>query len=139
MKERIGKSAFPQYASLLTTCIDTKSKNQDITIKAKNAHKFNISFTILENPLISASMSEEVTIRIIGPEGEVLSTTNPTLTNKKDVYSLKQEISFDGSAMTEKWAFPQSGNVDQKLKKGRYTTQLWSRGLLKLSNTFELK
>jgi hypothetical protein len=45
---------------------------------------------------------------------------------------------FDGSKQKVSFKFPLKGELDRKLKKGQYTTELWTGGLLRQKNTFEL-
>lgn len=138
LRDRVARGAFPQYGTLVSIGVQKKDNDQVETYKAKNIERFRITFDVLENPLIREPIEEEVTIRIIGPEGEVLSTSNASLTDKNKVFSLKQTIVSDGENNKVKWYFPASGNLSQKLKKGKYTTELWSRDLLRQKNTFEL-
>lgn len=138
MKERMARGALPQYGTLLSTGIAKKGDQQVETNKIKGVEKIKITFDVLDNPLIKDPVEEEITIRIIGPEGDVLSTNNAKLADVSAVYSLKQTIISDGEMHKVKWYYPQSGKIDAKLKKGRYTTELWARGLLKQKNTFEL-
>jgi predicted nuclease with TOPRIM domain len=136
MKDRISRGALPQYGTLMSTGIAKKGDQQVETFKVKGVEKLKISFDVLDNPLIREPVEEEVTIRIIGPEGEVLCS-NPALADKSKLFSLKQTIISDGEMHKVKWYYPQTGTIG-KLKKGRYTTELWARGLLKQKNTFEL-
>lgn len=138
LKDRISLGAYPQYGTLLSFGLTKKGEETLETFKAKSVEKFKITFDVLDNPLIREPIEEEVTIRIIGPEGEVFSTSNATLVDKSKVFSIRQTIISDGEMHKVKWYFPQTGNIDQKLKKGKYTTELWSRGLLRQKNTFEL-
>jgi len=136
MRDRISRGAFPQYGTLLSTGIAKKGDQQVETFKSKGVEKLKISFDVLDNPLIREPVEEEVTIRIIGPEGEVLCT-NPALADKSKLFSLKQTIISDGEMHKVKWYYPPTGTIG-KMKKGKYTTELWARGLLKQKNTFEL-
>lgn len=138
LKDRVSKGAIPQYGTLLTSGIVKKGTEQIETYKSKGIEKLKITFDVLDNPLIREPVEEEVTIRIIGPEGQVLSTNNATLADKSSVYTLKQTIISDGEMHKVKWYFPSSGNISSKLPKGKYTTELWSRGMMKQKNTFEL-
>ncbi|MBL7812168.1 MAG: hypothetical protein JNL57_08090 [Bacteroidetes bacterium] len=138
MKDRIARGAIPQFGTLITAGIAKKGDQQVESTKAKSIEKLKITFDVLDNPLIKEPVEEEVTIRLIGPEGEVLSTSNQKLADKSSVYSLKQTIISDGEMHKVKWYYPTSGTVAGKLKKGKYTTELWSRQLLKQKNTFEL-
>ena len=108
------------------------------TNKAKSSEKLRVSFDVLENSFIKEPAEEEVTIRIIGPEGEVLSSGNKGLADKSSLFSIKQTIISDGEKNVVKWYYPASGTLAGKLKKGKYSTELWTRGLLKQKNTFEL-
>ena len=138
MKERINKGAIPQFGSLLTTGMGKKGDMQIETTKAKSAEKLRVSFDVIENSFIKEPIEEEVTIRIIGPEGEVLSSGNKGLADKSSLFSIKQTIISDGEKNVVKWYYPSSGTLAGKLKKGKYSTELWTRGLLKQKNTFEL-
>lgn len=138
MKERINKGAIPQFGSLLTTGIGKKGDLQVETTKAKGAEKLRVSFDVIENSFIKEPTEEEVTIRIIGPEGEVLTAGNKGFADKSSLFSIKQTIISDGEKNVVKWYYPSSGTLAGQLKKGKYSTELWTRGLLKQKNTFEL-
>ena len=88
--------------------------------------------------MVMEIVEEEVTIRLIDPDGGVLSSTNKRLQDKSQVYTVKEVIKFDGALQKVKVNFPPSGTLKGKLKKGKYTTELWTRGLLRQKNTFTL-
>jgi prefoldin subunit 5 len=139
MKDRVTRGAVPQFGTLMTAGIGKKGNQQIETYKFKSIEKFKISFDVLENPLIKEPVEEEISIRIIGPDGEVLTGAgNKGLMDKGTVISMKQTIVADGEMHKMKWYYPGSGTLTGKLKKGRYSTELYSRGLLKLKNTFDL-
>lgn len=136
LKDRVTRGAVPQYGSLLTSGITKKGDQQVETFKAKSVQRLKITFDILDNSLIREPVEEEVTIRIIGPEGEVLCT-NPNLTDKSKLFSIRQTITCDGEGHPVKWYYPNTGTTG-KLKKGKYTTELWARDKIMVKNTFEL-
>jgi predicted RNase H-like nuclease (RuvC/YqgF family) len=138
MKDRMNKGAIPQFGTLLTVGIGKKGGNQVENSKAKSAEKLRVTFDVLENSFIKEPVEEEVTIRIIGPEGEVLTSGNKGFADKSSLFSIKQTIISDGEKNVVKWYYPASGTLAGKLKKGKYSTELWTRGLLKQKNTFEL-
>lgn len=135
LKERLEKGAMPQFGTLITTSFEPKGGE---TYESKKVDKFKVTFDVLENPMTTSPVEEEVTIRIIDPNGGVLSSTNKTLEDKSKVYTIKQTITFDGAVQKVKWSFPGKGSLLGKLGKGRYITELWTRGLLRQKNTFEL-
>lgn len=135
LKERLEKGAMPQFGTLITMSYDPKGGE---TYKSKKVDRFKVTFDVLENPMVTTPVEEEVTIRIIDPNGGVMSEKNKTLEDKSKVFTIKQTISFDGAVQKVKWSFPGKGSLLGKLGKGRYITELWTRGLLRQKNTFEL-
>jgi hypothetical protein len=136
LKQRLEKGAMPQFGTLITISYNAKG---DEVYKASKIDRFKITFDVLENPMVTTPVDEEVTIRILAPNGVVLSSTNKTLQDVSTISTLKQTISFDGALQKVKWAYPGSkGSLVGKLNKGRYITELWTRGLLRQKNSFEL-
>ena len=139
LKDRLDKGARPQFGALLVTGLYDKKGIMTETMKSKTVDKIRVTFDVLENPMVTQPLEEEVMIRIIDPNGGVLSTTNSKLTNKSKVTSLKQTIQFDGALQKVKWSFPEKGLLTGKLMKGKYTAELWTRGLMRQKNNFTLE
>lgn len=139
LKDRLDKGARPQFGALLVTGLYDKKGIMTETMKAKSVDKIRVTFDVLENPMVTQPLEEEVTIRIIDPNGGVLSTTNTKLTDKSKVTSLKNTIQFDGALQKVKWSFPEKGLLTGKLMKGKYTAELWTRGLMRQKNNFTLE
>ena len=138
LKDRLERGARPQFGALLTTGLMQKKGQREPSTSAKSLEKLMITFDILENPLVTSVVEEQIVIRIIDPNGAVLSTTNKSLQDKSTVVSLNETIQFDGALQKVKWYFPQKGTLEGRLTKGKYTCELWTRGLLRQKNTFEL-
>ncbi len=139
LKDRLDKGARPQFGALLVVGLYDKKGIMTETMKAKSIDKIRVTFDVLENPMVTQPLEEEVIIRIIDPNGGVLSTTNTKLTDKSKVTSLKQTIQFDGALQKVKWSFPEKGLITGKLSKGKYTAELWTRGLMRQKNNFTLE
>lgn len=139
LKDRLDKGARPQFGALLVTGLYDKKGIMSETMKAKSVEKIRVTFDVLENPMVTQPLEEEVIIRIIDPNGGVLSTTNAKLTDKSKVTSLKNTIQFDGALQKVKWSFPEKGLLTGKLMKGKYTAELWTRGLMRQKNNFTLE
>ena len=139
LKDRLDKGARPQFGALLVTGLYDKKGIMTETMKAKSVDKIRVTFDVLENPMVIQPLEEEVIIRIIDPNGGVLSTTNTKLTDKSKVTSLKNTIQFDGALQKVKWSFPDKGLLTGKLMKGKYTAELWTRGLMRQKNNFTLE
>ncbi|MBM3937101.1 MAG: hypothetical protein FJ333_00400 [Sphingomonadales bacterium] len=139
LKDRLDKGARPQFGALLVSGLYDKKGIMSETMKAKSVEKIRVTFDVLENPMVTQPLEEEVIIRIIDPNGGVLSTTNTKLTDKSKVTSLKNTIQFDGALQKVKWSFPEKGLLTGKLMKGKYTAELWTRGLMRQKNNFTLE
>ncbi|MBM3438625.1 MAG: hypothetical protein FJX91_05780 [Bacteroidetes bacterium] len=139
LKDRLDKGARPQFGALLVAGLYDKKGIISETMKAKSVEKIRVTFDVLENPMVIEPLEEEVIIRIIDPNGGVLSTTNTKLTDKSKVTSLKNTIQFDGALQKVKWSFPEKGLLTGKLMKGKYTAELWTRGLMRQKNNFTLE
>jgi len=139
LKDRLDKGARPQFGALLVAGLYDKKGIMSETMKAKSVEKIRVTFDVLENPMVTEPLEEEVIIRIIDPNGGVLSTTNTKLTDKSKVTSLKNTIQFDGALQKVKWSFPEKGLLTGKLMKGKYTAELWTRGLMRQKNNFTLE
>ncbi len=139
LKDRLDKGARPQFGALLVTGLFDKKGVMTETMKAKSIDKIRVTFDVLENPMVIQPLEEEVVIRIIDPNGGVLSTTNTKLTDKSKVNSLKNTIQFDGALQKVKWSFPDKGLLTGKLMKGKYIAELWTRGLMRQKNNFTLE
>jgi hypothetical protein len=138
LKDRLERGAIPQFGALITSPYDKKKRLES---RARKITEFLVTYDMLENPMVTELVDEEVTIRLIDPDGGVLSTNNKRLQDKSKVFSLQESVTFDGALQKVKLRFPPRGrgSLKGKLKKGRYTTELWTRGLLRQKNTFTLK
>lgn len=138
LKDRLDRGARPQFGALLINGLMDKKGMLMLTDKAKTVAKLQINFDVLENPLVTQPIEEEVIIRIIDPNGNVV-TTNAKLTDKSKLASMNNTITFDGALQKVKWTYPEKGVLTGKLLKGKYVAELWTRGLMRQKNNFTLE
>ncbi len=138
LKDRLDRGARPQFGALLINGLMDKKGMLMLTDKAKTVAKLQINFDVLENPLVTQPIEEEVIIRIIDPNGNVV-TTNAKLTDKSKLASMNNTITFDGGLQKVKWTYPEKGVLTGKLLKGKYVAELWTRGLMRQKNNFTLE
>jgi TolA-binding protein len=134
MRGVIEKGRAAQFGPVLSYGIRTVKGAQEETFKSKQVEKLKITFDIVENPLVEQPIEQEVKLRILGPEGEVLSKNTTQLMDKSEVYSIKETIVFDGGHQKIKLYFSQA-----TFKKGKYTVELWSDNVIRQKNTFVLE
>ncbi len=134
MKDKISKGQSLQFGPVLTFGIRNKNGQQEETFKSKSIDRLKITFDIIQNPLIEQPVEQEVKIRIVGPEGEILTKDNKSLADKSTLYSLKETIVFDGEQQKVKLYFTAAA-----FKKGKYSVELWTDDTMKQKNTFTLE
>jgi len=134
MKDKISKGQSLQFGPVLTFGIRNKNGQQEETFKAKSIDRLKITFDIVQNPLIEQPIEQELKIRIVGPEGEILTKDNKSLSDKSSLYSLKETVVFDGEQQKVKLYFSAAA-----FKKGKYTVELWTDDTMKQKNTFTLE
>ncbi len=69
LKDRLDKGARPQFGALLVTGLYDKKGIMTETMKSKSVDKIRVTFDVLENPMVTQPLEEEVIIRIIDPNG----------------------------------------------------------------------
>jgi flagellar basal body-associated protein FliL len=102
--------------------------------KAKKVEKLRITFDILGNKLTDKTIEKEYVVRIKNPDGIILSNDNKTVRNSDDVFTVKESISFNGTAQKIKIDFTQEPNF----KKGKYNVELKEGEEVKHTFSFEL-
>lgn len=137
LTQKVNIAAEPIFGAITAISgYDKKGKFVESS-KAKKIKKLSIEISVTQNPLTNKPVTKEVKVKIIGPEGEILSKTkdNPNLTDKANIFSATRMITFDGKAMSDKFSYTQEAGY----KKGNYKVQLWCDGVLKTSSEFTLE
>jgi hypothetical protein len=95
------------------------------TDKAKATEKIKTCFTLLENPLTDKG-SKTIYLRIVGPDGNALSTISQTITYRGMAinFTAKQTINFDNRETEICFYWTKGAAYD----KGAYTAEIYSEG-----------
>ncbi len=134
LTDKVTIAAEPNVGPVIVTPMYNK-KGIDMPIyKAKKVEKLVITFDVLGNQLTEKMVEKTYSVRVIDPDGIVLSNDNGTLRDSKDVYTIKEDISFDGTQKKIKKDFKQ----EPKFKKGRYKVELKDGDEVKNTFSFEL-
>lgn len=102
--------------------------------KAKEVDFLDLSFDVYENKLFNKKIDKEYIIRIIDPDGIVLSNNNNQLTNSEDVFTAKESVRFLGKAQKVQLTFEQAS----KYKKGKYNVELKESNKIVQKTNFNL-
>lgn len=97
-----------------------KKDEQLATYKASKVSHIKISFTVKGSSIVPKE-EKELRIRVIGTSGEVLSDNVDQLTNSDELYSLKEEIDYNGKEQSATLYFTQKANY----KDGLHRVEIW--------------
>lgn len=133
LEDKINTAKTPILGPITVAGVYTKKGQQATTLKAKTVDKLKVEFDLLENTLIDEPLETDVVVRIIGPEGEVLTNSNPDLTDKSELFTIKETVVFDGSQHHLKFYYAQN-----TFKKGKYKVELLHGGVIKHETSITL-
>ncbi len=134
LTDKVTIAAEPSVGPVLVTPMSSKKGIFSPNFKAKKVEKLVITFDILGNKLTERKIEKTYTVRVKDPDKIVLSNDNTTLSNSDDVYTIKENVKFDGTQQKIKVDFKQ----EPKFKKGRYQVELKDGDEVKYTTSFEL-
>ena len=132
--EKVSIAAEPQIGAVIVTPVYNKKGILVPIYKSKKVEKLQIMFDVLGNQLTENTVQKTYLLRIIDPDGIVLSNNNSTLTSSDNVYTVKQSINFSGAAQKIKTNFVNKAAY----KKGKYKVELKEADIVKQTFSFEL-
>ncbi len=127
--------------NIAVNAISSNGKERDGgAYRAKRIDKLKVDFDLAANP-ISRNGSREVFIRILDPEGAVLSdmaTGSGTFMagGRETIYTAKQDIEYSNDGTTASVIYSRGG---QPLKKGDHSIEIYSEGFRIGTGTFRVK
>lgn len=120
LSDKVDIAAKPAVGPVIVTPMYQKKGVYIPVYKAKKVERLQITFEVMGNKLTSKTVEKEYLVRVINPDGIVLSNNNQKLSNSDDVYTVKQSVSFNGTSEKIKINFTQSPSY----KKGKYKVEL---------------
>lgn len=134
LDDKVNVASMPSVGPIIVTPMYQKKGIYTPIYKAKKVERLQITFDVLTNKLTQKAIEKEYLVRIINPDGIVLSTSNDKLSNSDDVYTSKQKLTFDGKQQKIKINYTQSPDY----KKGKYKVELKEEGEIIQTFSFEL-
>jgi len=120
LTDKVTIAAQPSVGPIIVTPQYQKKGIYIPIFKAKKVERLQVTFDVLTNKLTEKAVEKEYIVRIINPDGIVLSKTNNSLANSDDVYTIKQSVNFNGTQQKIKVNYTQSPDY----KKGQYKVEL---------------
>lgn len=130
----LKKGQMPNYNTLSIKPIRVRKDKLEIAEKAKNVSYLEIKLQMFSNPITDAPLRIPVKLRILMPDGAVMSKTAKTLTDKDKIFTIEELVTFSGKESKLKWDYKH--NTDYQ--KGLYKYELISDGNLIQVGSFEL-
>ncbi|MFN5347841.1 MAG: hypothetical protein ACK44N_09275 [Bacteroidota bacterium] len=95
------------------------------TTKAKQTDRIKTCFTIIENQVVDKG-AKDIYLRIIGPDGTILSTSNETfmLRGQASIYTIRQTIFYENKN-TDLCIYWEKGNA---YSTGKYAIEIYCEG-----------
>lgn len=136
LSEKVTRASMLEITAFKVTPLN---KNDRKTSNLNQMQKIQFDFTIGKN-ITSDRGIKQVYVRIVRPDGELISLPNPVqrmfaFENSEIEYSLSKEFEYGGEAIDETLYW----NVGEILYKGTYNADFFIDGALIASFPFELK
>ncbi len=132
LEEKVSNATL-RISDLRITPLRKRRKGMEPTTKSSKVEEVEISFIILESPLIKEG-EKELKLRIIGTNQEVLGANNGLLADSDELFSMKKDFTYDGSSEKFKLTFKQ----EEAYKSGSHFVELWSEGKMITRSPFNL-
>lgn len=135
---KVALGSVLRASNIKTEALRLKTNGKEIlTNKAKSVQKIRTSFVLLENKVVDNGPLD-VIIRVMGPDGAVMSTSQDVFTSssgEKLVYTLKEVIDYNNNDTPAEiyWA------KGSEFSKGKYSIELYQSGALIGTSSIELK
>jgi len=134
ISKKLSTASILRIASLNIDPIRERKGEQQTVDKARKVERLKISFNVLASDLTEKE-DKELTIRILAPNGAVLTKNTQKLTDSDELYSLKKSIAYDGSQKGITYYYEQ----DAEYAKGNYSVELLHNEQLLDRKSFSLR
>ncbi|MCB9246261.1 MAG: hypothetical protein H6606_07495 [Flavobacteriales bacterium] len=122
LREKVARTKF-QVSELKIEPLQEKRDNEVLTYKAGKIDKIKITFVLEKNELLEPG-EKEISVRILGTNGEVLGAGNDVLLDSDKLVSMKEKIKYGGEPQDVHFTFKQ----EEAYKKGIHTIEILSDG-----------
>jgi predicted nuclease with TOPRIM domain len=137
LASKVAIGSILRTTDIKVTGVKYKSSGKEVeTSKASTLQRFKTCFTLLENPVVDKG-NKDIYIRILTPDGAVLSTTNETFMYKGQAILFTSKDSFDYDNNQMSLCF--YSDKGTSLNRGKYMVEIYSGGNLIGTSSLMLK
>jgi hypothetical protein len=134
LSDKVNIAAQPNVGPVIVTPMYAKKGVYIPIYKSKKVERLQITFDVLGNKLTDKAVKKDYMVRVMDPDGIVLSNNNTKLSNSDDLYTVKESVTFNGVQQKIKVNFTQT----PAYKKGKYKVELKEGDEVKQTFSFEL-
>jgi len=130
----LAKAQKPNFNELLISPIRIRKDKEELALKAKHVSFLRMKLKMFKNPITDKSILIPLKVRIISPDGAVLTKDTKTITDKNKISTINEIVSFTGQEKRIKWEYTHHAD----LEKGVYKYELVADGELVQVGSFNL-
>ena len=134
LTKKLNTASTLRIAGLSVSPVREKKGTQEITEKASKTERLKINFSVLGSDLTEKE-KKELVVRIIEPNGAVLTKNTESLTNSDELSSMVESITYDGSEKGITFYYDQ----EAAYKKGTHQIEILNNNKLLDRKTFSLR
>lgn len=137
LASKVAIGSILRTTDIKTVGVKYKSNGKEVeTNKASSVERFKTCFTVLENAVVDRG-NKDVYIRILTPDGAVMSTSTETFmyNSQAILFSSKDSFDYDNNRMNLCFY----SNKGSSLAKGKYLVEIYSGGNLIGATSIVLK
>jgi len=135
LSEKVDIAAQPNVGPINVTPVYIKKGVYLPIYKSKKVERLQITFEVLGNKLTDKAIKKDYMVRVMDPDGIVLSNNNTKVSNSDDLFTVKESITFNGVQQKIKSNYSQTPSY----KKGKYKVELKEGDEVKQTSSFELQ
>lgn len=133
LNEKLSKANTIRISRLNVYPIKEKNGVQEIVNKAKKTERLKVSFLVQAGEA-SQEVEKELIIRIIAPNGSILTQYIDKLSDIDELFSMIETITYDGSEKSIVYYYDQKA----KYKPGIYQVEIYNDNMMISQNDFYL-
>lgn len=137
LSSKVAAGSVLKALNIVNEGLRYNSKGKEsTTFRAKQIQKIRTRFTLAENKVIDNG-SMDVYIRVLGPDGSVMTTTQDAFMSNGQslVYTVKQSVEYNNADTPVEVLLAKGNSFD----KGKYQVEIYHAGMVIGKSSFELK
>ena len=117
LDDKLEKGQKPNYSTLVIKPVRVKKDQILLESRARKVEYLQIRLTMFSNPITDRNIAVPLKIRIINPDGAIINKDKMTLTDKSKIYTIQEEITFDGGEKRLSWDYKHNSEFVKGLYK----------------------